>query len=69
MEWVHAAVLSSCWLADARHGGKPRATNSLHGLARSVRDLGLDTEKLAPEITAYDPDPAWDEVTDDGEPD
>ena len=33
------------------------------------RDLGPDTEKLAPKITAYDPDSGWDEVSDDGEAD
>jgi hypothetical protein len=27
------------------------------------KDLGPDTEKVAPKISAYDPDQSWDEVT------
>ena len=29
------------------------------------KDLGADTEKLAPQITAYDPVTGWAEVTDE----
>ena len=29
------------------------------------KDLGEDTDKLAPEITAYDPGQAWAEVDDE----
>ena len=29
------------------------------------KDLGVNTEKLAPQITAYDPGEGWEEVTDE----
>lgn len=55
------------WPADYGHSGVMTFAVSHQGIVYE-RDLGPDTEKLAPKITAYDPDPAWDEVTDDGEP-
>ena len=56
------------WPADYGHSGVMTFAVSHQGIVYE-RDLGPETEKLAPEIATYDPDSGWDEVSDDGEAD
>ena len=52
------------WPADWSHSGVMTFAVNHQGTVYE-RDLGADTEKLAPQITAYDPDAGWEEVTDE----
>ena len=52
------------WPADYGHSGVMTLAVSHQGKVFET-DLGEDTAKLAPEITAYDPDQDWAEVDDE----
>ncbi len=52
------------WPADYGHSGVMTFAVSHQGTVYE-KDLGEDTDKLAPDITTYDPDDSWDEVADE----
>ena len=52
------------WPADYGHSGVMTLAVNHQGTVYE-KDLGEDTEKLAPKITACDSDQTWTEVTDE----
>lgn len=52
------------WPADYGHSGVMTFIVNQEGVVHE-KDLGEETEKLAPTITAYDPDSTWSAVTED----
>jgi Protein of unknown function (DUF2950) len=59
-----AGFAMAAWPADYGHSGVMTLAVNHQGTVYE-KDLGEDTEKVAPEISAYDSDQTWTEVTDE----